>query len=233
MGSWAGSCGVSGMPISPGDECYVVWMSEYIQDWAKRCGYPNEVPTYHANEECWRFAREKEIHNQIFPLCHKSTVLDNPEKNEWWNKRHAYYQTEGPFGWQFGTYDDYGGLNEKPREEIPGPYFFVAKDVWDFAQASVLQFINAEACCSDREEWGNPVNAIFSMAYTLRIEIAFGPPIIGWQYPSNNEWNLRLKYLQMLRKSTLAQKKKDKDERVEFNKQLREWRKQDASAKAK
>lgn len=193
MGCWAASCVISHLPIYSGDECVLITMEQPAIDWFER--NPENVvyeTMSHYGREMWEVSTRERYSN----LFAKNLT---PEELE------DLFPTAPWFIPHFGTYNDYGSLEEVdwcPVNEIP--HVFVKKEVWDFIQEAHPRLMEKHHWSwKRREERGTaqmtPIHTFFCFVHEQRMSLSFDKmQIMGFQHGEAPEWQLRAEFLTLV-----------------------------------
>lgn len=189
MGSWAASCVISHLPIYGGNECVLITMEKDALSWFESTGFQNI-----AYEACNLYYRD--LHVKV------SRKDYSPERLALWSEVENEY-----FKAHFGTYNDYGTLNEvdwSPVAKIP--HIFVKKEIWDFIQEAHPRLMKKwHFSWKHMEERGlverDPLHVFFNFVNQQRMEVCFDPmQLTGFQYGESPEWQIREEYLDLTKK---------------------------------
>lgn len=195
MGHWTASCAVSGLPILSHAECVVVVMTPH-----ERMKPYRNSGVYNLLQRISDWYRDQKRNLRFIDAINKhraergeEPISPNEEEEE----------TECPyFLVHKGRYNEYGSLEDLGRDEFGGEHLFISRMIWDFIQTTYPEWIKTQWWYVRRMRdpdyrENSEVETLFAFCMAQRIELTFGPPILGAQDWEKEEYQYKKQFLEM------------------------------------
>jgi len=197
MGSWAGTCAVSRLPINPGEEVFYIFTKNKGRN-----------STYDLMQEISFVIKRQEDAEKW---------EDSPEIAAIFTSEKADYVSG------FGKYDDYGGIEDV---EIPDQYcdniVLIRKNVADAMVEEGKKRMKREWRTGSKKYENSYIYSLVLFAWLTRIQL-FGHILLGRQYPDMEEMEEQIIMHRILRKElhkVYAQELADKKEYEQWSENI-------------